>query len=437
MKILFFLFISTFTFISVGQNKNTDSTNIKKTREHHKRFGFGGTPILAFDSDLGLKYGAVINFFDYGNKFPKYLQYAKIKAFHTTNGTSNLSLIYDNNSLLKKTKFIFESTYTKDVLLNFYGFNGTKSNYNHSIKDSKSIEYINPYYYTHQRQTLKFRLDFQRQINTKKLYLLYGFNFNKYMIDKTDLSKFDFPIGANQTSNNTSTLFEDYIESKIIPTNEIYGGTFVNLKLGITFDTRNNQINCSDGIFLETYLINTPKLMGSEGFTKYIITFRQYYMIKKINTLITYRISSQQKLEGKIPYFYLPTYHDLTIDNDGLGGAYNLRGVSRNRIAANGFIVGNLEVRKNILNFNFLKQSCKIEVSGFTDFAYITQEYQFNSDMIISNLFNKKQQKLNYTYGAGAYLIYNTNNIISANFGISPDKSLGSTGLYIGASFLF
>lgn len=93
----------------------------------HKRYGIGGTPILAFDSDLGLKYGAAVNLFDYGDKFPNYLQYAKLKVFQTTNGTSNLSLTYDNNLLFKKTKFIFESTYTKDVLLNFYGFNGINS----------------------------------------------------------------------------------------------------------------------------------------------------------------------------------------------------------------------------------------------------------------------------------------------------------------------
>lgn len=48
-------------------------------------FSWGGTPILAFDADLGLRYGAAINLFDYGKKsvYPNYRQYAFIKAFRT------------------------------------------------------------------------------------------------------------------------------------------------------------------------------------------------------------------------------------------------------------------------------------------------------------------------------------------------------------------
>jgi hypothetical protein len=419
-----------------AQSCEVDSTSTP-TKTPHKRYGIGGTPILAFDSDLGLKYGAAINLFDYGDKFPNYLQYAKLKAFQTTNGTSNLSLTYDNNLLFKKTKFIFESTYTKDVLLNFYGFNGVNSNYNSAITNSEESNYLNPYYYTHQRQLLRFRLDFQKQIKSNNLYLLYGFSFNKYMLDKTDFSLFDVPLGANQSEINTTTLYEDYINSNIITKDEKEGGTFASLKLGITYDSRNNQINCSNGTFIETYLIHSPMLNSFKSFTKHIITFRQYYMIKKIKTLLTYRVSSQQKLNGTIPFYYLPTFHDLSIDNDGVGGAFNLRGVSRNKIAANGFITSNVEIRKEVLSFKALKQNCKVELSAFTDLVYVTQKYEFEKNMDNQSFYNSEIQKVNYTYGLGLYFIYGTNNIISINYGVSPNKDLGTSGLYVGSAFLF
>jgi len=437
MKNLIILFISTvisFSAHTQTPSNTTDTLDFTFKEKPHKRFGFGGTPILAYDTDLGLKYGAAINLFDYGDKFPNYLQYARIKFFQTTNGTSNLSLAYDNNSLFKKTKFIFESTFTKDALLNFYGFNGTNSNYNSAITSVESKNYINPYYYTHQRQLLRFRLDFQKHFKSKKLFLLYGISFNKYMIDKSDLSTFDIPLGNSQTVLNPSTLYQDYINSNIISQNESKGGTFTSLKLGITFDSRNNQINCSDGVFLETYFIHSPKLNNVNAFTKHVITLRQYYMLKKIKTLLTYRLSSQQKIGGTLPFYYLPTFHDLAMDNDGVGGAFNLRGVSRNKIAADGFITGNFEIRKKVISFNFLKQDCNIELSGFTDFVYVTQKYKVEDN---ATYFNTNSQRINFTYGAGLYFIYGTNNIISINYGISPNKNLGHTGLYVGSSFLF
>lgn len=419
-----------------AQTCDVDSLVVQE-KKPHKRYGIGGTPILAFDSDLGLKYGASINLFDYGDKFPNYLQYAKIKAFQTTNGTSNLSLTYDNNLLFKKTKFIFESTYTKDVLLNFYGFNGVNANFSPSITNSEDNTYINPYYYTHQRQQLRFRIDFQKQLKPNKLFLLYGFSFNKYMLENTNFSLFDIPLGINQTEEDTSSLYQDYVNSNIIPIDEKNGGTFASIKLGITYDSRNNQINCDNGVFLETYFVHSPMISSFKSFTKHIVTFRQYYMIKKLNTLLTYRVSSQQKINGTIPFYYLPTFHDLSIDNDGIGGAFNLRGTSRNRIAANGFITTNLEVRKKVMSFRALKQNCKVELSAFTDLVYVTQKYKVDSNLANEQFYNSKHQTINYTYGVGLYFIYGTNNIISMNYGISPNKNLGTSGLYVGSAFLF
>lgn len=438
MKNFIILFIiAIINFSAYSQNPIPDSLDLTKNEKPHKRYSFGGTPILAFDSDLGLKYGAAINLFDYGNIFPNYLQYAKIKAFHTTNGNSNLSLTYDNNSLFKKTKFIFESTLTKDVLLNFYGFNGANANFSSTYLSPENQDYINPYYYSHQRKMLRLRLDFQKKIGSKDLFILYGFNFNKFMIDETNLSAFDIPLNNEQMTLNTTTLYQDYVNSNLIPIEESKGGVFSSLKLGITYDSRDNQINCSNGVFIETYIIHSPKLNTVKSFTKHIVTFRQYYRLKKINTLLTYRISSQQKLGGTIPFYYLPTYHDIAIDNDGVGGAFNLRGVSRNRIAANGFVTGNIELRKNIFSFNLLKQHCNIELSGFTDLVYITQKYNTELNTATINFINSDQQQIDFTYGLGLYLIYGTNNIISINYGISPNKNLGTAGLYVGSSFLF
>lgn len=382
-----------------------------------------------------------MNLFDYGNVFPSYLQFAKIKAYNSTKGTSNLSIVYDNKKWFKKNRFMFESTYTNDINLNFYGFNGINSNYNFDLIDPKNEIYKNPFYYTHQLTFIRIKLDFFTQIKSKKLNLLIGISYNSYSISPTDLSQFEIPIGESTMNYTSTSLYEEYIDNGIIKSDEKNGGDFAILKFGFIYDSRNNLLNCSKGICLETYILTSPFVFDSKGFSKHIITFRHYLSLKKIKSIFMYRLSSQQKIGGTIPFYVLPTYYDNQINVDGLGGAFNLRGINRNRIVGNGFLSGNFELRKNIINFSAFKQNCKIELSLFSDLSYLTQKYEINLDNTPPNeqmhLFNTYLQKLTSTFGAGLYFIYNTNNVISINYGISPDKKLGNTGLYIGSSFIF
>jgi hypothetical protein len=53
-------------------------------------FSLGAIPAFAFDSDLGLKYGAVLNLFDYGNgdRFPDYKQHLFLRFTNTTRGSA-------------------------------------------------------------------------------------------------------------------------------------------------------------------------------------------------------------------------------------------------------------------------------------------------------------------------------------------------------------
>ena len=62
-------------------------------------------------SDLGFKYGAVINLFDFGDtKFPPhYEQYLYIKLTNTTKGTLNLQALLESETLIKKAKVFAEA----------------------------------------------------------------------------------------------------------------------------------------------------------------------------------------------------------------------------------------------------------------------------------------------------------------------------------------
>jgi len=435
----YFILILTFGFLLFTYAQ--EDTNLVNKDSSDSKFKLGIVPILAFDSDLGLKYGGTVNLFEYGDLFPNYLQYAQFRFFNTTKGTSYFSLVYENKKLIKKSKLIFESTYAKDIALNYYGFNGIKTNFRDEFINPNNKNYISSHFYTQQRQLSRFRVDLLTQLKNDNLFLFTGINLNYYSISSTDLSKLSVKPSSDSINYAPTTLFQKQIDLGHIKEYEKKGGLVPQFSLGIVYDSRDVSINTRNGIWFDTYLIASTKTRQNKGFTKHILTARFFKTYKPLKTTFYFRFSSQQKITGEIPFYHIPFFTDTRINQDGLGGAYNLRGISRNRIVADGFLMTNIELRKEFFNFKLLKQNWTIDFSGFSDMAYITLEHAQNRTAIESpeyfKYFAYSKQAINYTYGLGMYLIYNANNIIAVNYGISPNKNFGNNGLYISASLMF
>ena len=96
----------------------------KDTTKVRSRFKIGGIPVLSYDADLGLKYGAVVNLFDYGDsKYPpNFEQYLMLRLTNTTGGTANLQALLESESLIKNAKVLAEASYIIDKKLDFFGF---------------------------------------------------------------------------------------------------------------------------------------------------------------------------------------------------------------------------------------------------------------------------------------------------------------------------
>ena len=113
----------------------------------------------------------------------------------------------------------------------------------------------------------------------------------------------------------------------------------------------------------------------------------------------------------------------------------------RNRIAADGFVTGNFEIKFKTLDFKLLKQYFSTSISGFYDNAYITQTYKVNLENVPEAEkpvhFNSGEQEVQHTFGPGLYIVFNQNNVITINYGFAANKQIGTSGLYIGSSLLF
>jgi len=406
-------------------------------------YSFGIIPALAFDSDLGLKYGAVVNIFDHGmdKKAPLYNQHLFVRLTNTTGGSLTAQALLESESLFSSARFLGEVSYIRDKRLDFFGFNGRNAVYQEDFTRQDSESFLFPGYYTKERSLLRLRLDFQHYLTGKHFRMLTGIQHNRVLIDPIGGGNEPAGEAAGKAPDAGASLFHQYITWGILPDAEHRGGVVNMLTFGLVYDTRNDHCYCTDGLWIDAFAVVAPGFMGKHSFSKLIMTYRQHIGFFDERMVLSLRASSQHKLHGTIPYYMLPTFFDSRLSQDGIGGAFNLRGAMRNRIVSDGFAIANVETKIRLTDFYLFRQYFYASVSLFWDMAYVTQPYQINvssvPDVFRSQHFSNQPQKVHQTVGPGLYIVFNRNNAITINYGFSTNPQDGHGGLYIGSSLLF
>lgn len=422
----------------LSQNINPDSL-----QKSSKRTKLGFIPVLAFDEDIGVKYGAIVNIFDHGkpNIYPNYKQYAYIKLSNSTKGNTQAILLYESESLIPKTKLIAEISYIKDRLYDFFGFNGTESNFTKAITEETNTNFINRYYYKYDRDFLRMRLDIYSKIRSSKLKCFYGYSFLNYSIGEVkDQSKTNEVICSNSDSCN---LYSNYLKWGFISNDESKGGMHHLVNLGLTFDSRNEKTYCTSGTWIDAYFIGAYHANSKSGFLRFNTSIRQYVSIKNKKLTFLYRLNYQSKIAGNTPFYMLSTFYDSRVNQDGLGGAFNLRGIYRNRIIAEGYALGNFELRQKLLSRQIFKTDIDVCAAAFYDATTITKKYEFDKNFAptyaVNTLSAINGKNLYSTFGSGLIILYNKNNIISLYYGwpLMPQTGKNRGSLYIGSLLLF
>jgi outer membrane protein assembly factor BamA len=405
-----------------------------------QRYSLGVIPVAAFDSDLGLKYGGVFNLFDHGKSAAaaqNWQQHLFLRLTNTTKGTTQAQMILESESLIKTARLIFEVNYLNDRNFDFFGFNGHNAIYHPELTDDDSPLFTSKDFYASERRLFRVRLDMQHYLTSRQFRLLTGYMFNNYeaIAGNQEITGDEQPMEAG------NTLLQLYNHWGIIRPEERRGGNIHLFSLGVVYDTRNDHCFCTDGKWLETYFLMSPHFMSDAGFSKWIFTYRQHKSFLDERLTISARLSSQQKLWGNIPFYILPTYYDSRMSQDGLGGAFNLRGALRNRVVADGFVTGTFETKFRIMELNLLRQHFFVSLAVFYDNAFVTQPYAVDLTQVPHSsremFFDPSPQKLHHTFGPGLYIVWNQNNIITVNYGIPASPQDGTGGLYVGSALLF
>lgn len=405
-------------------------------------FAFGALPAISYDSDLGFQYGALANFYLYGNGaiFPRYYHSLYTELSTYTKGRVIARIRYDSEFLIPKVRTTLDVSYVTDPISDFYGFNGYLNVYG-----PLKVENPDRFFYRNSQYMFRVKADFQGNFGTSKFGWLAGYTYYHFQNDTVNSSLLGIP-------KTGKSLFELYQNYGLISPEEAHGGSVNYLKVGIKYDTR-DQLACPmNGIFTEAAIQSAPKILNKEyPHTKLAIIHRQYFEIAK-DLNFAYRLDYQMTIgNDKVPYYAQPlliTSYLVAATNQGLGGKSSIRGILRNRIIGDDVAFGNFEFRYKFLRFEWLKQMFYIGTNIFFDSGIILKPIIPNqSSLNLLNSSNPDSYINNYNYyeawkfhsaaGIGLKIGWNENFIISAEFGKALDKQDGNSGFYIGTNYLF
>ncbi|MEI7980813.1 MAG: BamA/TamA family outer membrane protein, partial [Bacteroidota bacterium] len=447
-KFLLFSIVGIIVFPAITMAQ-ADSSEMPFKEKKKTGWTWAALPVVAYDADMGLQLGALGQVFYYGNgsTWPEYRHTIYAECSWFTKGSAVYQLFYDSKYLIPgKIRITADLDYLTERALDFYGFNGYESNYIPSVAQQGTDDYISRVFYKHERKMLRAMADFQGPLWGQKLRWLAGINVIDIRTATVNIDKINKGKKDENKLPDTTLLYDQYIKYGLIGPEEKNGGTTVYLKLGIVFDTRDNEAAPEKGFWSEIMLLAAPTFLGNNpyAFVKLAVTHRQFIPIVKRRLVAAYQLSYQGKIGGSTPFYILPyiySSYSLTTKPDGLGGAKTLRGILRNRITGDGVAFGNIELRWTFLNAVVWKQNLSLGITGFLDGGMVVQDHPVPMNLVPVNqqpfYFNSAADRLHLSTGLGLRAAINHNFIISVDYGFALDRQDGTSGLYLGIGNIF
>ena len=444
---------------------NTLSEEVDKKEIVKTGYNFGPLPAVAYDADKGFQLGALLNIYDFGDgsTYPNTRQQWYFEASFFTKGSQLFVVSYDNRFLIPGVRWSTALTITNEKAMDFYGFNGYMSYYDHERvalgKDKTNLDnYIYTPKYRINRLAVLFKSDFVGNIWDKKLfweagyhlsYFKQGYNNERALnLDKVNKNKAE----EKMFPESEPTIFDLYRQWGIISDEEAWGGLNSTVRLGLLFDTRDKEGAPSRGIWAEAHLMLAPKWLGTTNpYYRYSATFRHYVPIVK-NDILTfaYRLNYEGTFGNKAPYYVLPyiTTVGQTYDRDGMGGYRTIRGIMRNRVQGLDMASYNVELRWRFVSFTLWKQNISFGLSAFSDGTMVTKNYDmsFKGEEQYRAGYNEYMAKgqehdlPHITVGGGLRFIMNQNFIVAFEYGLPVGKLRqqdGKGAFYINTGYLF
>ena len=413
-----------------------------------KGWNFGPLPVLGFDSDLGFQYGACVDIFNFGDgsNYPRYNYKFNVEVSRYTKGSGVFRFYSDMPYVIKDTKLFFDLTYNYSKKFEFFGFNGYEaSTFDPNLFANEGVEGYKSGYNFIKRNTLRFVGSMQHKFfNVPNLNWVAGLAFYHVKTDSLNLPGYE----------GQQTLYTNYVNNGIIKENEKNGGNIAQLRLGFIYDSRDHNSDPSKGIYAEYTLTGSSDFIDGNGYNYLTQTllWRQYIPIYKDKLTFAYRLGMQHKIAGDAPWYMINNINTTFFQKmytEGLGGVVTMRGVNRNGVLGDGFVLGNAELRWHFLDFQFINQNWQLAFSPFFDAGMIIQKYR-ELEMIAADgtgtilnptafdSYSGEKESLHMSAGAGIKIIMNRNMILGVDMGRALNAIDGTKNkVFVGFNYIF
>jgi hypothetical protein len=236
-KIISLVALSLFVFWTVSAQTDkqaADAVSVKKEKTK-SGFSFGAVPAVAYDSDLGFRYGALANFYDYGDGtiYPFYKHSLYVEWSHTTKGSDLKQIKYDSEYLIPGIRLTADARLETEQAMDFYGFNGYQTAFNPDFMTVGTPEYISRMFYRMDRKNLRLRANFQGKIIGRKLRWFAGASYYNLKMDSVNIDKLNKGKEGDKVLPNVDGLYDLFVKQGVIPAKQAKGSSVLSFAAGI------------------------------------------------------------------------------------------------------------------------------------------------------------------------------------------------------------
>jgi outer membrane protein assembly factor BamA len=297
-------------------------------------------PLVSFNSDFGVGYGATGGMYIYGEGHSPYQHGIAAQVFFTTRGIQNHYLRYDGPRLLGPLRVEARFEYKREYRSPFYGAGNLSSpEFSGDVDDQR-------YNYNKGSPGAWVRLR-GRPFGETHPFQVYG----GYSLRHTTVAPYE-----------TSML------AQVRPLG-IEGGTTAQVQAGVLWDTRDDESDPTTGGVEELAVRVSGHLTGSRyqygGMT---LSERRYFQLAP--GLVFAQRLSLDMLFGEVPFFEWSNTGGINF-TEGVGGMSSVRGVERNRFAGNIKVFSNSELRIHVLEKKILGQMMKLGTTAYVDLGRV------------------------------------------------------------------
>lgn len=347
-----------------------------------------GFPSASFQSGRGIKYGGRVHFIQYGQGLRKpYNWNLSLDASNTTEDQLESTIFMDMPGAIgKSSRFDFLFQYSRLLRDDYRGI-GNDNEYDPDLTDEGSANFLNSKYNNLDHRWIAF------------------------------ISNIHFPLGKKLKGLSGIGLYSRSIKTyqnpnKLTDDNPVgIDGGFTNyLRLGVIYDTRDEESVPTKGVWFDALVEMSSFLLKSDyDFMRLTFTDRRYYTFQN-------RFTYAQRLLFEIMPDQPPFYEMSILGNsfrrqEGLGGAYSLRGVPRFLFIGPHKMLANFEMRYKATQKTILKQPLTLYIHLFSDVGRVWIDH--NLDL----------SDFHFTQGFGIHVKWKKDFIGALDIGRSKFKS--------------